>query len=149
MPACIKIPPTEESLRAEEHCSAGRTRETVQMPLALGLSDPETVARKRKWCMTALYVVLASVPVLFIGAWNWKKRSEDTPGFTERCSCGMEWRKQTQGAGLRKPDPPCGIYTLRRSFGWRKLPRCGPPEAVKWLARGRTIGFLHQFQNVV
>lgn len=37
---------------------------------ALGLSDPETVARKRKWCMTALYVVLAAVPVLFIGAWN-------------------------------------------------------------------------------
>ena len=36
----------------------------------IGLTDRETVHRQRVRCMTALYVVLAAVPVLFIGAWN-------------------------------------------------------------------------------
>jgi len=36
----------------------------------LGLTDRETVHKQRMRCMTALYVLLAAVPVFFIGAWN-------------------------------------------------------------------------------
>ena len=36
----------------------------------IGLTDRETVRKQRIRCMTALYVLLAAVPVLFIGAWN-------------------------------------------------------------------------------
>ena len=36
----------------------------------LGLTDRETVRKRRTRCMAALYVLLAAVPVFFIGAWN-------------------------------------------------------------------------------
>ena len=38
--------------------------------IELGLTDRETMNRKRKWFMTSFYVVMLAALVLIVGVWN-------------------------------------------------------------------------------
>jgi hypothetical protein len=41
-----------------------------QRVLELGLTDDETVQKRKKWFFTVLVIVIVALPVLFIGFWN-------------------------------------------------------------------------------
>jgi hypothetical protein len=41
-----------------------------QRALELGLTDAATVRKRKRWFFAALVIVLAALPILFIGLWN-------------------------------------------------------------------------------
>jgi hypothetical protein len=41
-----------------------------QRALELGLTDMETIRKRKKWFFTALVIGIAALPILFIGLWN-------------------------------------------------------------------------------